>query len=51
MPPPYAAMGHMYFESVEDFEKAFAPHAEKIFNDMRNFTNTQPVIQISEVIA
>lgn len=49
-PPPYVAMGHLYFDSIEEFQKAFSPHAEKIFHDIRNFTNTQPVVQISEVL-
>jgi uncharacterized protein (TIGR02118 family) len=48
-PPPYLAMGHLYFDSVEAFEKAFAPNAEPIMADIPNYTNTTPVIQISEV--
>jgi uncharacterized protein (TIGR02118 family) len=48
-PPTYAAMGHLYFESVADFQTAFAPHAEAIMADIPNYTDTQPVIQISEV--
>lgn len=47
---PYAAMGNMYFDSVEDFQKAFGPNAEKIMADLKNFTNIAPVIQISKVI-
>ena len=48
-PPTYAAMGHLYFDSVGDFEAAFAPHAEAIMADIPNYTNIQPVIQVSEV--
>jgi uncharacterized protein (TIGR02118 family) len=48
-PAPYLAMGNMYFESMEAFGKAFEPNAGKIINDMHNFTNSEPVIQISEV--
>ena len=33
-PPPFLALGHLLFESLEDIP---------------NFTNTQPTIQISEV--
>ena len=50
MPADYLAMGHLYFESVEDFQNAFAPNAEKIMGDIPNFTNTNPVVQISEVM-
>ncbi|GAA4952624.1 EthD family reductase [Algibacter agarivorans] len=47
---PYAGMGNMYFDSVEDFGKAFGPHAEKIMGDLPNFTNIEPIIQVSEVL-
>ena len=47
---PYAAMGNMYFNTIEEFQKAFGPNAEKIMADIPNFTNIEPVIQISEVI-
>jgi uncharacterized protein (TIGR02118 family) len=49
-PAPFAGMGIMYFDSVEDFGKAFGPHAEKIMGDLPNFTNIEPVIQVSEVL-
>jgi uncharacterized protein (TIGR02118 family) len=48
-PPSYIAMGHLYFDSVGDFQAAFAPHASTIMADIPNYTNVQPVIQISEV--
>ncbi len=47
--PTYIAMGNLFFDSVEAFQKAWAPHAEAIVGDIPNYTNTQPVIQISEV--
>ena len=47
--PPYLAMGHMYFESVEAFQTAFQPHSVEIMGDIQNYTNVQPIIQISEV--
>jgi uncharacterized protein (TIGR02118 family) len=48
-PPIYAAMGHLYFDSVAEFQAAFAPHAEAIMADIPNYTDIQPVIQVSEV--
>jgi uncharacterized protein (TIGR02118 family) len=48
-PPIYAAMGHLYFDSVAAFQAAFEPHAASIMADIKNYTNVQPVIQISEV--
>jgi uncharacterized protein (TIGR02118 family) len=48
-PATYLAMGHLYYESTEAFQTAFAPHAQAIMADIPNYTNTQPTIQISEV--
>jgi hypothetical protein len=35
---------------MESFEKSFGPNAEKIMADIPNFTNSEPTIQISEVM-
>jgi uncharacterized protein (TIGR02118 family) len=48
-PAAYVAMGHLYFESADAFQSAFAPHAQAIMADIPNYTNIQPVIQISAV--
>jgi uncharacterized protein (TIGR02118 family) len=48
--PPYAAIGHLLFDSLEAFIEAFTPHAEVLQGDIPNYTNTRPVIQISEVV-
>ena len=48
-PATYVAMGHLYFDSTDAFQTAFAPHAQSILADIPNYTNTQPTIQISEV--
>jgi uncharacterized protein (TIGR02118 family) len=48
-PAPYFAMGNMYFDSLEEFQKAFAG-AENLMADIPNFTDTEPQIQISEVV-
>lgn len=45
----YMAMGHLYFDSVDAFQTAFAPHAQAIMADIPNYTNVQPIIQISDV--
>ncbi|HMG24092.1 MAG TPA: EthD family reductase [Kofleriaceae bacterium] len=46
---PYIAVGHLTFESVAAFQKAFGPNAPAIMADVPNYTNTQPIIQISEI--
>jgi len=48
-PAPYVAMVRGSFESVEAFAAAFARHAAEIQGDIPNYTNTQPVIQISQI--
>lgn len=48
-PAPYVAMGHLLFDSIEAFQKAFEVHAQALLADIPHYTNTQPVIQISEV--
>ena len=48
-PATYMAMGHLHFDSVDAFEAAFGPHAESLLADIPNYTNTQPVFQISDV--
>ena len=49
-PLPYRAIGIFYFESIEAYNQAFAPHAEQILEDIPNYTDIQPVVQISEVV-
>ena len=48
-PPPYMAVGYLLFESVEEFQRAFGPHAQELMADIPNFTNVQPTIQVSEI--
>jgi uncharacterized protein (TIGR02118 family) len=49
-PPIYAAAGHLHCDSVEAFQAAFGPHTKEIMGDIPNYTDIQPVIQISEVV-
>ena len=48
-PPPYLAIGHLFFESIDAFQLAFATHGGPIVADVPNYTNSQPVIQVNEV--
>ncbi len=47
--PTYIAMGHMYFDSIDEFQSAFGPVVEDVRADIPNYTDIQPVLQISEV--
>ena len=48
-PPAFVAMGHLYFDSVAEFQSAFGPHANAIMADIPRYTDIQPTFQISEV--
>ena len=49
-PAPFVAMGNLYFNNMEAFENSFGPNAEAIMADLPNFTNIEPIVQISEVM-
>lgn len=48
--PAFAATGHLFFESVADFQAAFGPHAEEIMGDIPNYTDIKPMIEISKIL-
>ena len=47
--PAYVAMGHLLFDSVDSYAAAFGPHVDAIMGDIPNYTNIEPVVQISEI--
>ncbi len=47
---PFLCIGHLLFNSLEDFQKAMEAHGEALMADLPNFTNAQPVIQVAEVV-
>jgi uncharacterized protein (TIGR02118 family) len=50
-PAVYQVMVQYLFESTEEFLAAFNPHAEAIGEDVANYTNLHPIIQVSEIRA
>ena len=48
-PLTYRVIAHMTFDSMEAYQAAFGPHAQTIMADVPNYTDLQPVVQISEV--
>ena len=48
-PPTYIAMGHLYFNSIEEYQNSFGLHSDKILADVPNYTDIKPIVQISEV--
>jgi uncharacterized protein (TIGR02118 family) len=49
-PVPYLAIGYFYFENMDSMKGAMGPNSEKLRADVPNYTNIQPVIQVSEVV-
>jgi uncharacterized protein (TIGR02118 family) len=48
-PPPYAAIATFDFESVQAFTEAVKPHSKDLQGDISNYTDVEPVVQISEI--
>jgi len=48
-PPPYRAVAHILFDSMDAFGAAFAEHGGAIQADIPNYTDIAPTIQISQV--
>jgi len=46
----YVAVGHLYFNTVDDFISSFTQHANAITSDFVNYTEVNPIIQISDII-
>jgi uncharacterized protein (TIGR02118 family) len=49
-PAPFVGACHLYFNSVEGFQKGMGAHGTEIVADIPNYTNIQPTIQISEIV-
>jgi uncharacterized protein (TIGR02118 family) len=47
---PYIAVALLTLDSLESLGAAMATHGEEIMSDIPNYTNTQPVMQIGELI-
>ncbi|RFS21704.1 EthD family reductase [Chitinophaga silvatica] len=49
-PLQYMAIGTFYVKSLSDYKAAVAPHRDAIRADFVNYTNTIPLIFVSEVV-
>jgi uncharacterized protein (TIGR02118 family) len=49
-PLPYMAIGTFYVKSLTDYQAAIGPNRDAIRADFANYTNTTPVILVSEVV-
>ena len=46
---PFLAIGYFYINDVAEYNKAIAKNRDAVINDFKNYTNIQPVVQISEI--
>jgi uncharacterized protein (TIGR02118 family) len=49
-PPPYHAVGHLFFHTIADMQNALADTAADFIADERNYTTVPSVVQINEVV-
>ena len=49
VPTPYRVIAHMTFDSMEAYQTAFSAQAQTIMADIANYTDLQPLVQISEI--
>ncbi|MEC7265422.1 MAG: EthD family reductase [Bacteroidota bacterium] len=47
--PPHLAVGYFYVSDIAKYGQAIGANRDAIVNDFKNYTNIQPVIQISEI--
>lgn len=47
---PYVAIAHLLFNDIASFQEAFGPHAATFAADLKNYSNVQAGLQISELI-
>lgn len=50
-PPTYMAITSFVFNSFEDFGAGFGARGGEIVGDMPNYTNVEPLIQVSQIVA
>jgi uncharacterized protein (TIGR02118 family) len=48
-PAPFAAIGYLIYDRVEDLQAGLATHGAELMGDIPNFTNVQPLIQVSQI--
>ena len=49
-PPPYHAVGHLFFQTMAELVSALSATASEFIADEWNYTDVPSVVQISEVV-
>jgi uncharacterized protein (TIGR02118 family) len=50
VPPPYHAVGHLFFRTMAEVESALSATAPDFIADERNYAGNPSLVQISEVV-
>ncbi|WP_247236761.1 EthD family reductase [Telluribacter sp. SYSU D00476] len=48
VPPAYALIGSLNFETLDQLQQAMNTHSAELIADIPNFTNVQPIMQVSQ---
>ncbi len=48
--PEFRFMAHLTFDSAEAMGAGLGQHGEELFADVPNFTDIQPIVQVSEIL-
>ena len=46
---PFVAIGYFYITDIAEYNKAIAQNRDAVISDFKNYTNIQPVVQVSEI--
>src|SRR5436189_3403480 len=46
---PFLAIGYFYISDVAEYNKAIAQNRDAVISDFKNYTNIQPIVQVSEI--
>jgi uncharacterized protein (TIGR02118 family) len=49
-PAAFVCIATIFVNSLEEFQDVLAQHGAKIFADIPNYTNSQPIVQFDEVL-
>jgi uncharacterized protein (TIGR02118 family) len=47
--PPFVAIGYFYIDDIAAYNSAIAQNIDAVRSDIKNYTNIQPIVQVSEI--
>jgi hypothetical protein len=50
-PPPFHVVGHLFFPSMGDVERAMAETTQDLIADQRNYFSVESIVEVNEVVA